>query len=228
MRGGTVLARGMFHSELEALQEEVLKMGTLVENAIACSVKALQEQDLELAERVIAQDDLVDDLQLKIEDKCLTMLALQQPMARDLRMIGTALKLVTDLERMADHAVDIARATLAIGNEPLIKPLIDIPKMAKLTQEMVHIGLTAYIEQNVELCYSLIEKEKEVDFLYNTVFNDLLEFMTRDAKTSRQATYLLLVALFLERVADHVTNVGEWTIYLVTGERADLNDDHLF
>jgi len=221
------LARDMFHSELEVLQEKVLKMGNLVENAIACSVKALKEQNLELAERVIAQDDWVDDLQLQIEDKCLTMLALQQPMARDLRMIGTALKIVTDLERMADHAVDIARATLAIGNEPLIKPLIDIPRMAQLTQEMVHIGLTAYIEQNVELCYSLIEKEKEVDFLYDTVFNDLLEFMTQDAKTSRQATYLLLVALFLERVADHVTNVGEWTIYLVTGERIDLNDDHL-
>lgn len=221
------MARDMFHSELEVLQEKVLKMGNLVENAIACSVKALKEQNLELAERVIAQDDWVDDLQLQIEDKCLTMLALQQPMARDLRMIGTALKIVTDLERMADHAVDIARATLAIGNEPLIKPLIDIPRMAQLTQEMVHIGLTAYIEQNVELCYSLIEKEKEVDFLYDTVFNDLLEFMTQDAKTSRQATYLLLVALFLERVADHVTNVGEWTIYLVTGERIDLNDDHL-
>ena len=221
------MARDMFHSELEVLQEKVLKMGNLVENAIACSVKALKEQNLELAERVIAQDDWVDDLQLQIEDKCLTMLALQQPMARDLRMIGTALKIVTDLERMADHAVDIARATLAIGNEPLIKPLIDIPRMAQLTQEMVHIGLTAYIEQNVELCHSLIEKEKEVDFLYDTVFNDLLEFMTQDAKTSRQATYLLLVALFLERVADHVTNVGEWTIYLVTGERIDLNDDHL-
>jgi len=149
------LARDMFHSELEVLQEKVLKMGNLVENAIACSVKALKEQNLELAERVIAQDDWVDDLQLQIEDKCLTMLALQQPMARDLRMIGTALKIVTDLERMADHAVDIARATLAIGNEPLIKPLIDIPRMAQLTQEMVHIGLTAYIEQNVDFATPL-------------------------------------------------------------------------
>ncbi|MGI6649000.1 MAG: phosphate signaling complex protein PhoU [Bacillota bacterium] len=222
------MARDVFHLELEALQAEVLRMGTLVENAIACSVKALQEQDMELAEKVIAEDDLVDDLQLQIEDKCLAMLALQQPMASDLRMIGTALKIVTDLERMADHAVDIARATQAIGHEPLIKPLIDIPKMAKLTQEMVRVGLTAYIDRNVDLCNALVEKEKEVDRLYDQVFHDLLEFMTRDAKTSRQALYLLLVALFLERVADHVTNLGEWTIYLVTGERKDLNDDHMF
>lgn len=222
------MARDVFRLELETLQEEVLRMGTLVENAIACSVKALQKQDLALAEKVIAQDDLVDDLQLQIEDQCLSMLALQQPMAGDLRMIGTALKIVTDLERMADHAVDIARATLAIGHEPLIKPLIDIPRMARLTQEMVRVGLTAYIKRDVELCQTLAEKEKEVDYLYNQVFHDLLEFMTKDAQTSRQALYLLLVALFLERVADHVTNVGEWTIYLVTGQRKDLNDDHLF
>jgi phosphate transport system protein len=200
-------------------------MGTLVENAIASSVKALQEQDLAMAEKVIAEDDLVDDIQLLIEDKCLAMLALQQPMARDLRMIGTALKIVTDLERMADHAVDIAYATLAIGQETLIKPLIDIPRMAKLTQEMVHTGLAAYIERNVELCYSLIEKEKEVDFLYDQVFRDLLQFMTKDVQTSRQAVHLLLIAHSLERVADHVTNLGEWTIYLVTGQRKDLNDN---
>jgi phosphate transport system protein len=219
------LARNVFHLELEALHEEVLRMGTLVENAIASSVKALQEQDLAMAEKVIAEDDLVDDIQLLIEDKCLAMLALQQPMARDLRMIGTALKIVTDLERMADHAVDIAYATLAIGQETLIKPLIDIPRMAKLTQEMVHTGLAAYIERNVELCYSLIEKEKEVDFLYDQVFRDLLQFMTKDVQTSRQAVHLLLIAHSLERVADHVTNLGEWTIYLVTGQRKDLNDN---
>lgn len=222
------MARDVFHLELEALNSEVLRMGTMVEDAIARSIKALEEQDMKLAQEVIDGDDLIDDLQLVIEDKCLAMLALQQPMAGDLRMIGTALKIVTDLERMADHAVDIARATHAIGHEPFIKPLIDIPKMAQLTKEMVHIGLAAYVERNLDFCYSLVAKEQEVDRLYNQVFKDLQEFMTTDVKTSRQAIYLLLIALFLERVADHVTNVGEWTIYLINGQRVDLNGNHLF
>ncbi|NPV26304.1 MAG: phosphate signaling complex protein PhoU [Firmicutes bacterium] len=219
------MSRKSFHTALDELSQDVLRMGTLVENAICLAVKSLAERDLKLAEKIIADDDLVDSLQLEIEDKCLTMLALQQPMASDLRMIGAALKIVTDLERMADHAVDIARVTLELRGEPLIKPLVDIPKMARLAQEMVRESLTAYIERDPQLAQSLAIKEKEVDHLFNLVFQELLQLMTRDPSTIRQGVYLLLVALFLERVADHVTNLGEWTIYLVTGKRKDLNDD---
>lgn len=219
------MSRKSFQTALEELSQDVLRMGTLVENAICSAVKSLADRDLVLAEKVVNDDDLVDNLQLEIEDKCLTMLALQQPMAGDLRMIGAALKIVTDLERMADHAVDIARVTIELRGEPLIKPLVDIPKMAKLAQEMVRESLTAYIDRDPALAQRLTIKEKEVDRLYLQVFRDLLEIMSKNPSTIRQGVYLLLVALFLERVADHVTNLGEWTIYLVTGKRKDLNDD---
>lgn len=222
------MIRKSFQNTLEELSQDVLRMGTLVESAICLSVKALTERDLKLAQKVIADDDLVDNLQLEIEDKCLTMLALQQPMAVDLRIIGTALKVVTDLERMADHAVDIAEVTLKLQGEPLIKPLVDIPKMAKLAQEMVRDSLTAYIERDAVLAQNLVIKEKEVDHLYNMVFMELLEIMSRNPSIIRQGVYLLLVALSLERFADHVTNLGEWTIYLASGQRKDLNDDHDF
>lgn len=220
------MSRKSFQTALNELSQDVLRMGTLVENAISLAVKALAERDLKLAQKIVDDDDLVDNLQLEIEDKCLTMLALQQPMAVDLRIIGAALKIVTDLERMADHAVDIARITLELRGEPLIKPLVDIPRMAKLAQEMVRESLTAYIERDPQLAQNLAIKEKEVDRLFNLVFQELLTLMSQEPSTIRQATYLLLVALFLERVADHVTNLGEWTIYIVTGKRKDLNDDN--
>ncbi|MFA6808791.1 MAG: phosphate signaling complex protein PhoU, partial [Eubacteriales bacterium] len=176
------------------------------------------------AEKVIEDDDLVDNLQLEIEDKCLTMLALQQPMAGDLRIIGTALKIVTDLERMADHAVEIAKVTIKLRGEPLIKPLVDIPKMAKLAQEMVRDSLTAYIERDPVLAQNLMIKEKEVDYLYEQVFQELILIMSRTPSIIHQGVCLLRVAQSLERVGDHVTNLGEWTIFLTTGKRKDLND----
>jgi len=219
------MTRESFKTSLEELSQDVLRMGTLVENAICSAVKSLEERDLKLAEKVLADDDLVDNFQLEIEDKCLTMLALQAPMAGDLRTIGTALKIVTDLERIADHAVDIAEVTIKLRGETPVKPLVDIPKMAKLASEMVRDSLTAYINKDSDLALSLATKEKEVDHLYQTVFSDLLQLMSKDPKIIYQGVNLLLVALFLERVADHVTNLGEWTIFLASGKRKDLNDN---
>ncbi|UWG98616.1 phosphate signaling complex protein PhoU [Dehalobacter sp. DCM] len=219
------MTRNSFASSLEELSHDVLMMGNLVESVISSAVKSLEERDLQLAEKVIADDDTVDHFQLDIEDKCLTMLALQQPMAGDLRTIGTALKIVTDLERIADHAVDIAEITLKLSDEPLVKPLVDIPKMAKLAREMLRDSITAYTNKDLDLAQSLIIKEKEVDRLYALVYEDLLHLMQKDQKNIAQGINLLLVALSLERVADHVTNLGEWTIYLATGKRRDLNDD---
>lgn len=216
--------RRSFHTELAKLQEEILRMGTAVEEAIHLAVKSLKDRDSELAKKVIISDDQVDRLELAIEKKCLNLLALQQPMASDLRVIGTALKLITDLERMADYAADIAKVTIRLEGQPLIKPLIDIPRMAEITQGMVRDALTAYIDRNPDMAYEMSKRDHEVDHLYNQVFRELLTFMMEDPKKIQQATYLLFVARYLERIADHATNIGEWIIYMVTGERKDLND----
>jgi len=217
------MVRKSFHQELEELKEDVLKMGMLVEAAICRAVKSLAERDLELARRVIEEDDVVDDMQLAIEDRCLAMLALQQPMACDLRTVGTALKIVTDLERIGDHAVDIANVTIALQGQPLIKPLIDIPRMANLAKKMIRDVLSAYVNRDVSLAYGLHPMEIEVDHLYQQVFRELLLIMMENPTTIRQATHLLFVAMYLERVADHATNVAEWVVYMVSGKRTDIN-----
>lgn len=199
-------------------------MGTMVEEAVERAVRSLAEQDIALAQSVIDNDDAVDDLELDIEQRCMTLFALQQPMAADLRAIGTALKIITDLERMADHAVDIAKVTRRLEGQPLIKPLIDIPRMAAIGRTMVRDALSAYVNRDVDLAYRMIARDDEVDHLYSQIFRELLTYMLEDPRTTQQATYLIFVAKYLERIADHATNLGEWIIYMVTGERKELND----
>jgi len=199
-------------------------MGTVVEEAIERSVRSLAEQDTALAQAVIDGDDQADELELDIEQRCLALFALQQPMATDLRSIGTALKIVTDLERMADHATDIAKVTLRLAGQPLIKPLIDIPRMAAIAQTMVREALSAYVNRDADLAYNMIARDDEVDHLYSQIFRELLTYMLEDPRTVQQATYLIFVSKYLERIADHATNLGEWVIYMVTGERKELND----
>lgn len=215
--------RHSFHDQLTDLQQDILKMGTLVQEAIHKAVRSLAQKDLNLAQEVIEGDDRVDDMELDIEKRCLQLLALQQPMAIDLRTIGTALKIVTDLERMADHATDIAKVTIRLGGEPLIKPLVDIPRMAELAQMMVHEAIHAYVDRDHQQALKMIELDDEVDHLYGQIFRELLTYMMEDPKTIKQATHLLFVASHLERIADHATNLGEWIIYMVTGERKELN-----
>ncbi|HCC33868.1 MAG TPA: phosphate transport system regulatory protein PhoU, partial [Clostridiales bacterium] len=203
------MPRSTFLADLQELENAMLKMGSLVEEAIARAIDSLVRQDNELARSVIQGDDRIDALQLEIEDRCLRLIALQQPLARDLRFIGTALKIVTDLERIADHAADIAQVALRLSGEPYIKPLIDIPRMAELARGMLRDSLTAYVQEDVDLAYSMADRDSQVDSLYNQVFRELLVFMMEDPRTIPQATRLLMVAQYLERVADHVTNLGE-------------------
>jgi len=217
------MTRDSFHAELQNLQDEILKAGSVVEEMINDAVNSLKEQDQELATKIIAEDDQVDQLTLAIENQCFRLLALQQPMAKDLRAIGTALKISTDLERMADHAVDIARVTLRIGNQPLIKPLLDLPRMSETVRQMVRESLLAYVRQDVNLAYTMIKRDDDIDHLYAQIFRELLVYMLEDPRTIPQATQLLFVGLHLERVADHATNLGEWVIYMVTGEKKELN-----
>jgi phosphate transport system protein len=220
---GAGKSRGTFETQLASLREDLLKMGALVKDAVARSVRSLTDQDLDLAQDVIDADETVDELEKEIERKCLMLLALQQPMAADLRFIGTALKIVTDLERMADHAVDIAKITLRIGHEPHIKPLIDIPRMAEVVESMLDDGLRAFVSRDVDLALEVASRDDEVDHLYGQVFRELLTYMLEDPRTIRQATHLLFAAQHLERVGDHVTNLSEWVLYLVKGEMRDLN-----
>jgi phosphate transport system protein len=208
---------------LEELQQEVLKMGIMVEQTIFDAVKSLKERNESLAQQVIDNDDAIDGLQIEIEDFCLRLLALQQPMASDLRVISTAMKIVNDMERMADHATDIAKVTIRISGQPLIKPLIDIPRMAEIAQRMLREALDAYVRRDVSQVDRLIDYDHEVDGLYQQIFRELLVFMMEDPRTIRQSTQLLFVARHLERIADYATNLGEMVYYMVKGERRDLN-----
>lgn len=215
--------RQYFQEELKSLEQELIRMGALVEDQIRRAVRSLADQDLVLAREVIADDDRVDRLEGEIERQCLTLLALQQPLAGDLRVVSTVLKIITDLERMADHASDIAKVTLRLSDEPWIKPLVDLPVMARLVISMVRSALNAYIHRSIEEALAMVRLDDDVDHLYAQIFGELVDLMRERPDTAAQATYLVFVANYLERIADHATNLGEWVVYMVTGERKELN-----
>lgn len=216
--------RQFFDKSLEEHQQAILRMGSLVEQAIYKAVHSLATQNLEEAKEVINGDQLIDQLELDIEDKCLKLIATQQPIASDLRKISTGFKIITDLERMADLAVDIAKVTRRLNGEPLIKPLVDIPRMAALAQQMVKDSLDAYVRSDVNLAEKFEEKDDEIDHLYDQIFRELLVFMMEDPRTITQATLLLFVGRYIERIADHATNISERVIYMVTGARPEKTE----
>ena len=200
-------------------------MGSLVEEVIANSVLSLARQDRTLAEQVIQGDKPIDDLELSIEEQCMQLLALQQPLAKDLRKVGTILKASTDLERMADQATNIAELTLAIGSSPLIKPLIDIPRMAELARGMVHDSIEAFVREDEQLARDVCQEDEEVDLLYASLFEELVGFLSqgREGKDAEQIVQLLFTARALERIADHATNISERVVYMITGQVVKLN-----
>lgn len=218
------MTRTSFDTDLKNLHREVLRMGSIVEKQIHLSIKAIEEQDESLSLQVIKQDDLVDDLEREIEDKCIKLIAMQQPLAKDLRNVFTTIKIVTDLERMADHAVDIAKIVIRLKDEKYIRELTDIPRMSLIIQEMIRDSLDAYINADSSKAYAVCKMDDEIDDIYERSFTELLDYMIEDKSNAKQATQFLFVFKFLERIADHVTNICEWTIYLVTGETVDLND----
>ncbi|KJS20578.1 MAG: PhoU family transcriptional regulator [Clostridiaceae bacterium BRH_c20a] len=218
------MIRSNYQNALDTLEKEILKMGSLVEEQISLSVTSLAKQDSKLAQKVIDQDDIIDVLELEIEEQILKLIATQQPMAKDLRRIAAGFKIITDLERIGDNAVDIAKTTLRIGNEPLIKPLIDIPRMAEIAQNMLKEALDSYINEDIELAQSLAAKDDIVDGLHAQIIRELLTYMLENPKNIKQGTQLMFVSRYLERIADHTTNLGENVIYLVTAERQDLNE----
>lgn len=213
------VTRQNYNHELEELRNDILEMGTRVELAIGQAVASLTTGDMEMAKQVMAGDDSIDSMESTIEDKCMVLIARQQPLARDLRIIGTGLKITTDLERVGDHAFDIGKIALSIAGQTLLKPLVDIPRMSAMAQKMLRDSLAAYINLDIALAENVCAADDEVDDLYHQIFRELLTYMMEDPRNIKQATQLLFVARYLERVADHATNIGEWVIYLETGQR---------
>lgn len=215
--------RHQFDFSLNELRKELIDMGGKVEQAIQKSVQSLKEGDLELARSVIAGDALVNAMEEHIDDVGTRLIATQQPVAKDLRRILIAFRMASDLERMADLAVDIAKVTLRIGEEPLIKPLVDIPRMAEIAMQMTRDSIESYVNENVDLAYRMAKMDDDVDQLHGQILRELFVYMVDNPKTVNQSLLLCFVSRYLERMADHATNIGESVVYLVKGKRPDLN-----
>ncbi|NTU42608.1 MAG: phosphate signaling complex protein PhoU [Nitrospirales bacterium] len=207
-----------FEEELLKLKEIVLKMGSLVEIQIKESVRALIDRDSEMAQRVIERDHQVNSFDVQIDEECIKLLALMQPMAGDLRFITMAMKITTDMERMGDLAVNIAERAQELNEEPLLKPYIDIPRMSQITQGMTRDALDAFVNRDKKLAMDVIMRDDEVDDLKHQVLRELLFFMVQDPTTVSRAMKISFVAQYLERIADHATNIAEMVIYLVAGK----------
>lgn len=207
-----------FDESLAALNQDILQMGGLVEAALGKVMKALVERDAALAQTVLREDDPINLLEITIDECCLELLARHQPAGTDLRFLAMALKINNDLERMGDQAVNIAERTIELLKEPLLKPLIDIPRMSQLAQAMVRDALDAFVRRDAALARQVCRRDDEVDLLNDQVFRELLTYMLQDPKTTTRALNLILIGRHLERVADHATNVAEDVIYLVQGK----------
>lgn len=207
-----------FHKRLKEIQDELLVMGNMVEKAITSSMEALKKRDLKLAQQVIDGDVKINEKRFNIEETCIQLIATQQPMAGDLRSIICVLNIITDLERIGDHAEGTAKIAVMTGDEPPLKPLIDLPRMAEKAVGMLHRSLEALINSDVEAARQIIAEDDEVDDLYDQVFRELLTFMAEDPKILTRATRLLWVAHNLERSADRVTNICERVVFSVTGK----------
>jgi len=219
----TMKPRETFDSELIRLRDEMLILGSMTEKAIIRSIEVLKRKDQEAARQLIADDLKINRKRFEIEEECIQLVATQQPMAGDLRTIVAVLHIIVDLERMADHAEGIARITLMIGNEPLLKPLIDVPRMAEKGVSMLRRSLEAFVNRDAEAARRICDEDDEVDGLYDQVYRELLTYMIADPTTINRATSLLWVAHNLERIADRVTNVCERVVYMVTGRMEEMN-----
>jgi phosphate transport system protein len=204
-----------FHEELDALKQTLLAMGALVEDQIRRVMRALTERDDAQAQDVIGRDQQVNAYDVEVDEKCVELLALYQPTAGDLRFITTAMKIVTDLERIGDQAVNIAQRVRELNQEPQLKPYIDLPRMAEKAQGMVKDSLDAFVARDTELARAVCARDDEVDALKEQVFRELLTYMMADPKAIGRAIRLILISRFLERVADHATNIAEMVIYMV-------------
>jgi len=211
-----------FRKGFQEIQDKILAMGDMVTKEINRSVEALKKRDLKMAHQIIAADAKIDELRFAIEDRCIELVATQKPTTNDLRVIVAVLSIITELERIGDYAEGIARIVVMIGDEPPLKPLIDIPRMAELTTEMIDKSLKSFVTRDVELAKHVVTMDTSVDGLYDQVFRELLTFMMVDPKTINRATRLIWVAHNMERAADRVTNICERVVFMVTGKMEEL------
>jgi phosphate transport system protein len=214
--------RTAFHKKLREIQDDILAMGSMVSKAILRSVDALKNRDLELAHQIIADDQKINGKRFEIEEKCIQLIATQQPMASDLRIIIAILNITTEIERIGDYAVGIARIVIITGDEPPLKPLIDIPRMAEKVNDMLRRSLDAFISHDADAARKIAAEDDEVDNLYNQVYRELITFMLEDPRTITRATRLIWVAHNLERSADRVTNICERAVFTVTGKMEEI------
>ena len=214
--------RTTYHKRLRDIQDNILSMGSMVNKAILRSVEALKNRDLELARQLIADDQTVNGKRFEIEEKCTELIATQQPLASDLRVIVAILNITTEIERIGDYAVGIARIVIIIGDEPPLKPLIDVPRMAEQTVSMLRRSLDAFVNRDAEVARKIAAEDDLVDGLYDQVFRELLTFMAEDPKTITRATRLMWTAHNLERAADRVTNICERVVFTVTGKMEEI------
>jgi phosphate transport system protein len=216
------MLRKTFENEIQQVKDDVLLLGSMVEQAILDSVDALKKRDVKASERLFAQDKKINEKRFEIENKLMILIATQQPMAHDLRLLASCMEIISELERMGDYAKGIANINIRMGDAPLLKPLIDVPRMAQIGVEMLHEALTAFVNEDIEASKSIPVRDDEVDALYNQVYHELMMFVIQDPKTIERANWLLWVAHNLERVADRVTNICERTIFIATGEMEEI------
>jgi phosphate transport system protein len=217
------MPRQTFDRDLQRLQDDLLALGSLVETAIMDSMDSLKRQDLEAAQQVVDGDRVINEKRYTIESTALILMATQQPMAVDLRLLASFLEISTELERMGDYAKGIAKIALLIGKQPLVKPLIDLPRMAEKASSMLHRALDAFVQRDVEQARRIPDEDADMDALYNQIYRELLTFIMADPSVIDQATHLLFVAHNLERTADRVTNICERIIFTVTGKMLELD-----
>ncbi len=215
--------RQHYSQALKQIDTDIVTMGTLVEEAIQKSMTCLQNKDVELAERIIADDEKINRLETQIEDACTQIIAQEQPVASDLRKVITSLKLVTQIERMGDHAVHIAKAVKKLAGEEYMKPIVSIPIMADIATHMLHEVLTAFVENDAEMAIEIAKRDDKIDELHNGVMREVLTYMMQDPKNIGQSIHFIFISRYLERFGDHVTNISEWVVYNSTGKHVELN-----
>ncbi len=216
--------RSTFDQRYAQIRDDLLRMGQMVDTAIDRSIQALQARDQILARQIIAEDLVINALRTTIEEECLVLIATQQPTASDLRATITAMFLTNEMERIADHANGIAKTVVRMGDEPLLKPLVDIPRMAELTRDMLRQSLDAFLARDIQAAHVIAARDAEIDHMYRAIFDELLVIMANDPKTITRATYLLWCGHNLERIGDRITNIAERIVFMTTGAREDLNE----
>lgn len=216
------MIRQHYEDELAELNRAIMKMGLKVEEAITLSVEALENKDTDLAQRIINDDTVIDKMERDLCDQCALIIARQQPVAGDLRHLMSGIKIITDLERIGDHAVHIAKGTINMAGEEYIKPLLDIPRMATMSCSMLSRAVTAYVEQDVDIALGIAKEDNQIDNLHKQIVRELLTYMMQDPHKIEGGMSLMYMSRFLERVGDHVKNICEWVVFDETGEHANL------